>query len=204
MLVVDQGSGVLDTTLKGEESVRQHLEAGAHIVSFSADKVLGSAQAGCIVGEPAFTAPLAKSPLYRVLRPGKTVLTLLEQTLVNKLNGKPGFPLRMGMRKKEELWELGRAIIKDLPKEVCSLTTAPMTLGGGSTPDEYIEGVAIRITLPASPDQMAKALRDMVPPIIGQIEKNGVLLHLGAVETHQAKIISESLERLVGVDATCT
>jgi len=197
MLVVDQGSGALDHTICGETGVAEHIESGAHIVSFSADKLLGSVQAGCIVGSKELLLRLRNSALYRVLRPGKTVLTILEQTLVDRLNGDRGVPIRMASRSCGEMMHLGNTILEDLPKGKFSLQEAPMTLGGGSTPDEYISGIAIRIESDLSPTHISAKLRQMVPPVVGQIVDKCVLLHLGTIQPHQIDTLKTNLKQLL-------
>jgi L-seryl-tRNA(Ser) seleniumtransferase len=198
MLVVDQGSGVIQSaTVPGETSVTEHIHAGASLVSFSGDKVLGSVQSGCIVGKRDFLTPLERHPLYRVLRPGKTVATILEQTLIYQLNGELSTPLHMAKRSHKELKAIGEHIIEDLPSDNVSLVEAPMTLGGGSAPDEYIPGIAIKLMTEISAEQMIKLLRDCDIPIIGKIEHDSVLLHLGSVDEEEADIIRTELKQLL-------
>jgi L-seryl-tRNA(Ser) seleniumtransferase len=84
-LIVDQGSGALhDLTQWGlphELTVTELLEAGADVVCFSGDKLLGGPQAGLIVGQREWVEPLARHPLYRALRPDKTALLMMEEVL---------------------------------------------------------------------------------------------------------------------------
>lgn len=199
MVVVDQGSGVLNHPLPGERTVSEHISDGAHLVTFSGDKVLGSVQAGCIVGKQHLVQPLIHAPLYRVLRPGKTILTLLEQSLIHMLNGTAPSPIRMANRPIQELRDFGQSIIARLPSSQCSLVESPMTLGGGSSPDEYLPGIAIRLTLDFPAQQVVRMLRAMTPPIIAKVEKGAVLLHLGAVNKREETALKESLARLLGV-----
>lgn len=197
LLVVDQGSGVLDDGRPGETSVASHVSQGAHVVTFSADKALGSVQAGCIAGSAMLMAKLRRSPLYRVLRPGKTVLTLLEHSMVRRLNGELPPVLRLYDRSVEELRLLGEQIIEALPEHSCTLVEAPMTLGGGSCPDEQVPGIAIRLNMKASPERLLSSLRAMDVPIIGTIEHKAVNLNLGAVSAQDVPLIIESLRKLL-------
>ena len=86
-LYEDAGSGQLsDLRTYGvvdEPVVREIIENGVDVVSFSGDKLLGSAQAGLIVGKQAIVARLRKHPLYRALRSDKLRLAALEATLVS-------------------------------------------------------------------------------------------------------------------------
>jgi len=193
MVLVDQGSGVLDHEIPGEVSVKEHLAHGASIVTFSGDKVLGSVQSGCIVGKETLVAPLITHPLYRVLRPGKTIVTLLEQTLINQLNGQLSSPMRMAQRSIDELRVMGKKIISGLPSAQVALVEAPMTLGGGSTPDEFIPSLAIKVTSHNSIDVLVQKLRSTNPPVIGKVEKNSLMLYLGALDNQDAEILSHHL-----------
>ena len=84
-VVVDAGSGLVDATcpwlsggppawLAGEPGVRQALEAGAGLVTFSGDKLFGGLQAGLLVGRRDLVDACAAHPLYRALRPGSLIL----------------------------------------------------------------------------------------------------------------------------------
>ena len=195
--VVDQGSGVLHRGTCGELTVREHIEASAALVTFSTDKVLGSVQSGCIVGRRDLLQQLERHPLYRVLRPGKTVLTILEQTLINQLNGEQSSPIRMLSRNLEELRHIGEVICAQLPRHRVSLVETPMTLGGGSAPDEFVNGIALRLSLDISAEEGARRLRNMTPPIIGKVERDALILHLGALADEEITTLTESLKLLL-------
>jgi L-seryl-tRNA(Ser) seleniumtransferase len=103
----------------------------------------------------------------------------------------------MAKRSHKELKAIGEHIIEDLPSDNVSLVEAPMTLGGGSAPDEYIPGIAIKLMTEISAEQMIKLLRDCDIPIIGKIEHDSVLLHLGSVDEEEADIIRTELKQLL-------
>jgi L-seryl-tRNA(Ser) seleniumtransferase len=90
-LFVDQGSGALHDLsrwgLPSEETVSQLLEAGADVVCFSGDKLLGGPQAGLIVGRGEWVDPLGRHPMYRALRPDKTALVMMDEVLHAHLSG---------------------------------------------------------------------------------------------------------------------
>jgi L-seryl-tRNA(Ser) seleniumtransferase len=96
-VVVDVGSGLLDAAcpwlpdgppgwLASEPAVRQSLEAGAALVTFSGDKLLGGPQAGIVVGRTDLVAACAAHPLYRVTRPGGLVLAALQEVALAYLD----------------------------------------------------------------------------------------------------------------------
>ena len=193
ILAVDQGSGVVSSDIPGETSVQDCLENGAHLVSFSGDKILGSVQSGYIAGKRELIQSLAKHPLYRILRPGKTILTLSEEALIDRLNGKEGESLLLSRRSTLQLSTVGKAIIEDLNPEMVRLVDAPMTLGGGSTPDETLPGVAIEITTTKKAQEILNRLRELPIPIIGTIYQDTVRLHLAAVTEQEIPIIRQAL-----------
>ncbi|MDX9939963.1 MAG: L-seryl-tRNA(Sec) selenium transferase [Sphaerochaetaceae bacterium] len=195
-LLVDQGSGIVRRGMPGEPPIEDHIRQGASLVCFSADKALGSVQAGCIVGTRKMITKLLQSPLYRVLRPGKTILTLLAHSLVAHLNGDKPPVLTCIDRSVREQQEMGIRVLEGLPEGRYSLASAPMTLGGGSSPDEYREGVAIRVLLDRPAEEILRRLRSLDPPIIGTIDKKVVLLHLGALFEEDVPYLRNSLRAL--------
>ncbi len=197
MLAVDQGSGTLGDGVPGEIPVSACLNMGADLVSFSGDKVLGSVQAGCIAGRTDLIAELGRHPLYRVLRPGKTTISLFEEALIERLNGQKGVPLTYAGRSLQTMQSMGRKIIRGMDRSVVALVEAPLTLGGGSTPDEALPGIAVEITLPVKPEDVLKAFRELDTPIIGTIYRDKVRLHLGAVASEEVAALRTSLRQIV-------
>jgi len=90
-LIDDLGSGaLLDTAQYGlahEPTVQESVAAGAHVICFSGDKLLGGPQAGIVVGQEQYVQPLKKHPLARALRIDKLDLAALSATLVHYLKG---------------------------------------------------------------------------------------------------------------------
>lgn len=196
LLVVDQGSGVLTQSIKGETAVATHIKDGAHLVSFSADKALGSVQGGCIVGLGELVTRLAKSPLYRTVRVGKTVSSLLEAALIDHLNAVYPPALAMVSRSLDELTALGEAILGQIPSANLTLVEDTMTLGGGSTPDEAVPSRSIRIATTKA-DAVAKALRLRRVPIIATVSKAAVHLNLGTIQADEIDEVVAALRHVV-------
>ena len=90
-LMQDLGSGLLEAlpgALATEATVRQAIEAGAHVVTFSGDKLLGGPQAGLVAGRQAYLERMRRNPLYRALRIDKMMLAALDATLIEHEAGR--------------------------------------------------------------------------------------------------------------------
>ncbi|MCK9547451.1 MAG: L-seryl-tRNA(Sec) selenium transferase [Sphaerochaeta sp.] len=198
LLVVDQGSGVVGEGVAGERPAGAHIKDGAHLVSFSADKALGSVQAGCIVGGSSLITKLAKHPLYRTLRVGKTISSLLEASLIDHLNGRPVPVLAFASRTIGELEALAQKILVHLDTDRLSVVEDTMTLGGGSTPDESLPSRSIRLAS-AKAHKDAHFLRSRPTPIIATVSKGALLLNVGTVFEEECEEIALALKALLGV-----
>lgn len=196
MVVSDQGSGMPLNGYPGEMSVSHHIKMGAHLVSFSSDKVLSSVQSGCIVGKEELINSLITSPLYRVLRPGKTVLTLLEQTLIRHLNGEMGHALQRIGLSVETQKERASRILKSISSPHISIIESHMTLGGGSSPDEFSDDISICISSPSS-EKTAAYLRNRDIPIISTIDSHKVLLHISTLFEEDIPLVTLALQEIV-------
>ena len=84
-LVEDLGSGaffdIATFGLKKEQTVKEVIESGVNVVTFSGDKLLGGPQAGIIAGDAELVGRIRKNPMYRALRADKLILSLIENTL---------------------------------------------------------------------------------------------------------------------------
>lgn len=179
-LLDDLGSGTLLPTapygLRPEPTVPESVAAGADLVTFSGDKLLGGPQAGLIVGRAALIARLREHPLARALRVDKTTLAGLEATLVAYLRG----------RATEEIpvWRMIAAAPQQLRARAERLAAAigggaevlpcVSAVGGGSLPGDTLPSFAV--ALPGPPDALACALRAGSPPVIGRIAGDRLLL----------------------------
>jgi L-seryl-tRNA(Ser) seleniumtransferase len=202
-LVVDQGSGAIDEELPGEQRVGPLLKAGAHLVCFSADKLLGGPQAGLIVGRRGLVEQLSRHPLHRVVRPGKAVLSLLEEFLVRRLNGELEGPAEAGLRLGvEELRRRGRNLLRGLDPARARLVPSSLTPGGGSVPDESFPSLAVELA-PGEGGELPEArrlldlLRGAEPPVIGTIRDGKVLLDLSTVLPEDLPVLRRTLQALL-------
>ena len=196
ILAVDQGSGALDEAVRGEQGVGRCLDAGAHLVTFSADKLLGGPQAGVIAGRSDLIRTLSRHPLNRVFRPGKTVLSLLEECLVRRLNGGPAGAAAVLSLSPEELQRRGRRVLRGLDPARVRLVPAKMTPGGGSAPDEYYPCLAVELT--GEPQALLARLREWETPIIGTIAEDRVLLNLATVLPEEIQVLRSALQSILG------
>jgi L-seryl-tRNA(Ser) seleniumtransferase len=197
LLVVDQGSGTTTERLPGEQPVTHYLRSGAHLVSFSGDKVLGGPQAGLVVGKKELIQLLSKHPLNRVFRPGKTIYSLMEEALIARLNrdGVPPVEAALSLPP-QELRKRGRSLLKGLPAEAARLVDSTVQTGGGSAPDERFPSVSVELLSVEKPQAILAALREMDPPIIGTIVEGRVQLNLATLLPGEAGQVAEALKRL--------
>ena len=198
LLVVDQGSGAISETLPGEQHVGRLLKAGAHLVCFSADKLLGGPQAGLIVGRRDLVETLSRHPLNRVFRPGKTVVTLLEEFLVRRLNGELAGAAETAMRVGAgELRRRGRSLLRGLDPDRARLVDSTLATGGGSAPDEGFPSVAIELACAQEAQELLERLRRGEPAVIGTIRDGRVLLDLSTVLPEDLPPLRRALQALL-------
>ena len=199
-LIVDQGSGALHDLrrwgLPHEETVGELLQAGADVVCFSGDKLLGGPQAGLIVGRPKWVEPLAKHPLYRALRPDKTALVMMDRVLAAHHSGRLDeiplyamleIPVETLMGRARRLGRRLRA--NGVPVRGCTTRAA---LGGGTTPEKTIASYGLAV---GGGQQLVDGLRDASPPVVARIEDDEVVLDLRTVATDQDRDLEFALKR---------
>ncbi len=189
-LIDDVGSGsLLDVAAYGlaaEPMVQQSVAAGADLVLFSGDKLLGGPQAGVIVGRGALIARLRKHPLMRVLRPDKVTIAALGATLLHYLRGEAerDIPVwRMISTPAASLERRAAAWMAALPSPkgiTISVEPAESTIGGGSLPGETLptHALALRRSHRSASwaAATAAALRRGTPGIVPRIVDDRVLL----------------------------
>jgi L-seryl-tRNA(Ser) seleniumtransferase len=180
-VIDDIGSGVLAddlAVLGGEPAVRRSVRAGAAVVTFSGDKLLGGPQAGIMVGREAAIAACRRHPLARAVRIDKLSLAALEATL--QLYRDPALAFRqlpvlaMLTLDGDELHVRAHRLAAAVDGEVI---TAAARVGGGALPLLELPGPVVALDPgPAGADALAAALRVGEPPLVGRIERGRVLL----------------------------
>jgi L-seryl-tRNA(Ser) seleniumtransferase len=192
----DGGSGQLaDLRQYGvvdEPVVREIVESDVDVVSFSGDKLLGSAQAGLIVGKQSIVSRLRKHPLYRALRSDKLRLAALEATLLSHQRDAAEVPVnQMLSATAAELEQRARNVAEGLDVELLAGESA---LGGGAGPTSTFPTTLIAVTHPKkSAQDIEHKLRDYSPPIIARISEGKVLLDLRTVFDDQLPTIRTAL-----------
>ncbi|HEU0251966.1 MAG TPA: L-seryl-tRNA(Sec) selenium transferase, partial [Pyrinomonadaceae bacterium] len=205
-LYEDAGSGQLsDLSAYGivdEPVVREIIETGVDVVSFSGDKLLGSAQAGLIVGRHAIVARLRKHPLYRALRSDKLRLAALEATLVSHqkdLAHEEVPVIQMLALSKDEVEQRARGLIEAVgPSEATfELLDGESTIGGGAGPTSNSPTMLIAVSHPTmSAQEIEHRLRASEPAVIGRISEGKVLLDLRTVFPDEMTFIGDRLKEI--------
>jgi L-seryl-tRNA(Ser) seleniumtransferase len=190
-VVDDVGSGVLDE-VADEPPVRRSVRAGAALVCFSGDKLLGGPQAGLMVGRADAVAAARAHPLARAMRIDKLSLAGLEATLAlyrDPERARREIPvLAMLDAGEDEL--LARA--RRLGGEVVRATAK---VGGGALPLLELEGPVAALDTD-DPDALAAALRAADPPIVARIADGRVLLDPRTMTDDEADVVAEVVRRL--------
>jgi L-seryl-tRNA(Ser) seleniumtransferase len=178
-LVDDLGSGVLDP-LGDEPTARESVEAGAHLVTFSGDKLLGGPQAGIVVGRADLVERLRRHPLQRALRADKLTLAALEGTLLAYRSGRAAIPV---LRMLDEPVDRVRARAERLAALADGVVEATVArVGGGALPLAEIPSFAC-----ALPDELAAALRKGEPPVVGIVRDGRLLLDCRTLSDAEAE-----------------
>jgi L-seryl-tRNA(Ser) seleniumtransferase len=193
LLVDDLGSGSLLPTenygLAHEPMVQESVAAGADLVCFSGDKLLGGPQAGILVGRQATIAELRRHPLTRALRPDKATLAGLHATLLHYVRGEAedAIPVwRMIAAPAEAIQLRAQRLVATLATPQVEVAPTEATIGGGSLPGETLPSWALALRADrGSIDALAAALRAWPRPIIGRIQEDRLLLDLRTVAPQQ-------------------
>ncbi|MXY95176.1 MAG: L-seryl-tRNA(Sec) selenium transferase [Caldilineaceae bacterium SB0670_bin_27] len=201
LVIDDLGSGtLLDTAQFGlapEPMVQSSVQAGADIITFSGDKLLGGPQAGLIVGKAELIGRLRAHPLARALRVDKMTLAALDATLQSYRRGRVAAEIpvwRMIAEKGDTVQKRAREFQRRLNAAKTESTVIPgkSTIGGGSLPGETLPTSLLAIDMPR-PDGAAALLRTADPPVICRIQNDQLLFDLRTVLPEQEQALLEIL-----------
>ena len=202
-VVADIGSGLLDSScpwlssgtpmwLNGEPAARQSLAAGAALITFSADKLMGGPQAGIIAGRADLVRACAAHPLARALRPGGLVLAALHRTALAYLD--------KSAEQTIPFWHMAaisESTLTDRANQITNVTNLGQVVscsslpGAGSVPGASIPSVGIAIN-----GDHAKRLREFAPPIIARVKDNQTILDLRTVDPTDDPVLIQALSAL--------
>ena len=200
-VIDDLGSGTLLNTenygLIHERTVQESLKAGADIVSFSGDKLLGGPQAGIIVGRADLMAKIKKHPLARAVRADKVALAGISATLTHYLKDEAEreIPIWQMMsstpaqiKNRTENWKkaLGRG----------EIVHGKSAVGGGSLPEETLPTWLLALDI-AKPDKFLAELRKENPPVIARTENDRILLDPRTVLPEQEGALLVALQNVL-------
>jgi L-seryl-tRNA(Ser) seleniumtransferase len=199
-LVVDVGSGLLDagtpwleglggppSWLGDEPAVRQTLAAGAGLVTFSGDKLLGGPQAGVIAGSAELVERCRRHPLARALRPGGLVLAALQEVALAYLR-RDGAAI--------PFWRMATLPVEALRARASALGVGTVVdcsspPGGGSAPGTTIPSAGVAVE-----GDVAGALRSFDPPVIARVHEGRTVLDLRTVDPADDGIVQAALSSL--------
>ena len=191
----DLGSGAfIDLSEHGlpkEPIAAERIQAGASVVTFSGDKILGGPQAGLMVGKKELISKMNKNHLQRALRCGKLTLAALEATL-RRYRQSPNIveeipTLRAFTRSVEEIRATGEQLLPNLQAALgaefqIQLEDSTAQIGSGALPTEELPTVVVSIAHPKfSANAIAQKFRAADPPIIGRINDDRFLLDLRCI-----------------------
>lgn len=211
----DIGSGAIGAQiphgLLGEPTLSEALSAGADLVLFSGDKLLGGPQCGLLVGRREAISRVEADPLMRALRVDKMTLAALEATLLLVLNparGRGQIPLWAFLNtslsvlhsRAERLAELFRSELG----LSASVVEAESYLGGGSTPGQSLPTAAVRVAPPfpspwESEGTWARALRLGDPAVLPRLHGGAVLFDLRALPEHDDRLLFETVQKSISI-----
>jgi L-seryl-tRNA(Ser) seleniumtransferase len=203
-VLADIGSGLLDAAtpwlpdgppawLVGEPAARQTLTAGAALVTFSGDKLLGGPQAGIIAGRAELVDRCRQHPLARALRPGALVLAELQATAMSYLRRDgPAIPFwAMASTPASALRERGTALAESTPSGRIRVTECASVPGGGSVPGIEIPSVGVELD-----GDHTGALRAWDTPIVARVRDGATLCDLRTVDPADDAVLAKALTAL--------
>jgi L-seryl-tRNA(Ser) seleniumtransferase len=209
-VIDDIGSGALVDFgrfgFQGEPVARDSIAAGADLVLFSGDKLLGGPQSGILAGKKEWIQKIEKDPLMRAFRLDKMTLAALEATLRLYLHEEKvladvpvlrllGMPVRVLRSRAEKLAACCR--------DVAGIASADAAkdrayVGGGSLPDQAMETWVVEIEARGLSDaDLAHRLRTGTPPVLGRLRDGKLILDVRTIFPHQEQDLVEALRHAI-------
>ena len=190
-LVDDLGSGVLlppsNSLLLGDEpSAREALAAGADLVTFSGDKLLGGPQAGIVVGRADLVEKLRRHPLQRAMRADKLTLAALEGTLTLYLDAPERIPVLRMLREADDAVRARAERLASLVGGTVEETVA--RVGGGALPLAEIPSFACAVE-----ETLARPLRNAERPVVGIVRDGRLLLDCRTLQDDDVRDVAAAV-----------
>ncbi|HEX8292243.1 MAG TPA: L-seryl-tRNA(Sec) selenium transferase [Pyrinomonadaceae bacterium] len=210
LLYEDAGSGALVDLaphgLSGEPVIKDSIAQGADVVTFSGDKLLGSAQAGLVVGRREVVERLRRHPLYRALRADKLALAALEATLEAYRRGEAAREvpaLVMLSATRADIGRRSRAFAERLRPGLgpdtldLDIIDGESAVGGGSAPTTHPPTALVALRHPAlSAAALDERLRRHAPPVVARILDDRLVLDLRTVSESEERELLDALARV--------
>ncbi|MBN1153307.1 L-seryl-tRNA(Sec) selenium transferase [candidate division KSB1 bacterium] len=210
-VVHDLGSGsLIDLSRFGlpkEPVVRESVEAGADIVMFSGDKLLGGPQAGIIVGKKIYIDRIKSNQLARPLRCGKLTFAALEATLRMFLDEDRLLAEHPVLRMLTEDLAIVRKRAQKLERKLKKILKGrgdvhveegKTEIGGGSLATETLPTCVVAVSLHGfTEDETSRLLRSGEPPVISRIENDQVLLDMRTVRDEEVSDIAKAFSGII-------
>jgi L-seryl-tRNA(Ser) seleniumtransferase len=207
-VVDDLGSGsLLDTGpfgLGDEPTVQARVQAGADLVCFSGDKLLGGPQAGILAGRADAIRRVKRHPLMRALRLDKVTIAGLAATLAHYERGEAPAKVpvwRAISATPEALEARARGWLAQLAGagKGCAVLASRSAIGGGSLPEVTVPTFVLALP-PGDPDALAARLRRADPPLVGRIEEDRVVLDPRTVMPHEDEALVAAVRAALATD----
>lgn len=196
-LVYDEGAGIFDESMSEEEHVKSALKSGVDLVCFSGDKMFSSVQAGIIVGKREYISRIYKHPLMRAFRCGKTVLSILEKSVIKRLNSTGQFKGYC-----ETLLSIKPDIIKQKALKIIEnisgfeVVEETIETGGGAMADTFYPSYAISFK-PKDIKSVIKFMHNLDIPIIPKVKKDFVLIYVITINDCDIEYVREVLKKII-------
>jgi L-seryl-tRNA(Ser) seleniumtransferase len=211
-VIDDIGSGALldfrRFGFQGEPVARESIAAGADLVLFSGDKLLGGPQAGILAGRKEWIQKIEKDPLMRAFRLDKMTLAALEATLRLYLNEERALREVPGLRllgtPLTELRQRAEVLAVRL-REVEGVAAVKVSedvayVGGGSLPDQAMKTYVLEVEAGGQSDaELAYRLRTGTPAVVGRLRAGKLVLDVRTVFPHQEAELVEAVRRAVAL-----
>jgi L-seryl-tRNA(Ser) seleniumtransferase len=200
----DLGSGLVDVPpgapwAASEPSIKDALEEGADVVTFSGDKLFGGPQAGIVAGRSDLIQKLQRDPLMRALRVDKVTLAALEATADAYLrNAWEELPLwAMALAPETDLQERAERIAAAVapafePEGKVEATRVMSVAGGGSVPGSQIPSWGIAVA-GLDANALQSKLREGTPPLIARVSDDRVILDMRTIDPAHDDLVVECL-----------